>query len=388
MSGLDVDQVVDILDRLESHPVVVTSELCARQRHRRSTCSRCVDLCPVGAITWEEGLEIDWEACTGCGICAAVCPTGALETKGPSNDELMVRIKQVISDQDGVVFACPRAQGGCKGGAPCLTVSCLGRLDESLLVGAVAYGAASVWLVDGACAGCPQAVGRALAGAALTRSNALLQAFGVPARVAFRHDLPALPVAGGGRNGSAQGVSRRGLFKVLARETARVGEITAETVRDSHREHEPEARPRGDLPRALPSRRLLLLAALKRLGSPAVSTFTGDKEGVFARFSLGDACTACQMCAFFCPTGALTRVVEGGRVGLAFRASHCTNCGLCRDICYRDSVLLWPVVDLDKVLSMSVDWLFAQEMDTEPWKHASGDSVARHVLEAWNRSTQ
>lgn len=42
----------------------------------RSFCSVCVERCPVpGAITVERGIpSVNAAACTGCGICAQVCP--------------------------------------------------------------------------------------------------------------------------------------------------------------------------------------------------------------------------------------------------------------------------------------------------------------------------
>jgi ferredoxin len=382
MPAMSVDQVVDILDRLETRHLAVSPELCIRQRHRRATCTRCLDVCPDGALAWDGGLVVEWERCTGCGACAAVCPAGALEAIGLSREELLVQIQRITRDQDWVAFACPRSLDGYEGRAQCLTLSCLGRLDESLLVGAGAHGAQSVLLVDGACDGCPQAVGRAVVGAAAARSNALLEAFGFPEAVTFRPDPPAVQPEDRDGRGSQEGVSRRGMFKALARETGRMREIAAE------REQEPAEKPTGELPRALTGGRLLLLAALKRLGSPVEPVFQGGEEGLFARFSLGEACTACQMCAFFCPTGALTKVEDGGRVGLAFRVASCTNCGLCRDICYRDAVLLTHEVDLNEVLALSVEWLFVQDVDTPPWRKPPDERLGRQILESLGLKTE
>jgi len=382
MPSLDVGQAAEILDKLEGHPLVVTPGLCTRQRHRLSTCTRCLDACPHGALAWDGGLVVDWGVCTGCGICTAVCPTGALEAVAPSREELLVQIQRVTRDQDPVTFACPRVLDGVEGAPQCLAVSCLGCLDESLLVSAVANGARSVWLVDGACEGCPQAVGRTVIGAVAARSNALLEAFGRPEAIRFRPDLPSVVASGRGR-GMEEGVSRRGMFKALARETARVGEITAETRKS--REQEPEQKPRGELPHALPASRALLLAAMKRLGTAVEPVLQGDEEGLFARFALGEGCTACQMCAFFCPTGALTKVEDGGRVGLAFRVASCTNCGLCRDICYRDAVQLTYQVDLNEVLDLSVEWLFVEEMEVPPWRKPPDERLGRQILEMLGR---
>lgn len=260
-------------------------------------------------------------------------------------------------------------------------VSCLGRLDESLLVAAVAHGARSVWLVDGACGDCPQTIGWTAAHTVVARSNALLKAFGVREAITFRPSLPDVRAAGG--NGqSNQGVSRRGMMKVLARETARVGEIRAETRQSSQLREEPAGKVRGELPHALPSRRVLLLAGLMRLGIPVARDLNGDGDGLFAQFTLGEGCTACQMCAFFCPTGALTKVEDGDRMGLCFSVAACTNCGLCRDICYRDAVLLSHQVDLNQVLALSVEWQFVQDAHTPPWKDPPDKKVGRQLLKS------
>lgn len=42
----------------------------------RSICSVCVERCPVpGAIVTERGIpRVEATACTGCGVCAQVCP--------------------------------------------------------------------------------------------------------------------------------------------------------------------------------------------------------------------------------------------------------------------------------------------------------------------------
>ena len=37
----------------------------------------CLYVCPVGATDTETG-QIDWDKCTGSGICAKACPSGAI----------------------------------------------------------------------------------------------------------------------------------------------------------------------------------------------------------------------------------------------------------------------------------------------------------------------
>jgi MauM/NapG family ferredoxin protein len=44
--------------------------------HQNTTCSACVEQCPVeGAMRWENGRPVvNPDACTGCGVCQYVCP--------------------------------------------------------------------------------------------------------------------------------------------------------------------------------------------------------------------------------------------------------------------------------------------------------------------------
>ena len=51
--------------------------LCAHSRSAITGCTRCLDLCPTGAITPNgNAVAIDANICAGCGSCASVCPTG------------------------------------------------------------------------------------------------------------------------------------------------------------------------------------------------------------------------------------------------------------------------------------------------------------------------
>jgi ferredoxin len=61
---------------------VITCErgICQYSGRLQTGCSRCLSVCPVGAIsTSRDGIVIDQLQCTECGACAAVCPTGAIQ---------------------------------------------------------------------------------------------------------------------------------------------------------------------------------------------------------------------------------------------------------------------------------------------------------------------
>ena len=71
--------------------------LCAHSRSSITGCTRCLDLCPTGAITPNgNAVLIDENVCAGCGTCASVCPTGAAAYSLPSADALMRRLRTLL----------------------------------------------------------------------------------------------------------------------------------------------------------------------------------------------------------------------------------------------------------------------------------------------------
>jgi ferredoxin len=381
--GLGFGQLVDILTRLESRDIRVYPWQCAKLRHRRSTCTLCADYCPVQAITWGESLQVDPDKCTGCGICAAVCPTGAFEAQAPTNVEMLTQIQELAKERASVAFACSRyLEDGGGDGDGYIQVNCLGRLDESILVGAVSVGAQAVWLLDGACRECPYTNGRAVAEQVVQRANALLQAFGVPERIFFGPQLPSEPGTTARPSVAVESLSRRAFFSLLARETTRTAAVTVDSILGGQgaQAEEDQAPKKGELPVRLPAKRRLLLAAMRRLGRP-VAPHVQARDGLWAQFDFEKDCTGCQMCAFFCPTGALRKVEEGGKAGVAFRISHCIDCRLCQEICYRDAVVLSSTVDLNQVCDDAVDVLLMREVEAVPWL-ASPEEKLKRLLES------
>src|SRR5947208_8673259 len=73
------------------------ASLCAHSRSSITGCTRCLDLCPTGAITPDgNAVAIDENVCAGCGSCASVCPTGAASYALPSADALMPRLRTLL----------------------------------------------------------------------------------------------------------------------------------------------------------------------------------------------------------------------------------------------------------------------------------------------------
>ncbi len=313
--------MVAILGQLNSDALRVHAQQCIRIRHRRAECALCADSCPTQAIVWTPGLEVHPDLCTGCGICAAACPSGALEPRSPTDGELAARLSRIGEAGDAVAFACARhLRAGMGTGGAVIQVSCLGRLDESILLAAAAAGIRRIWLIDGLCHSCPQAVGHAVAGRAVQRAGALLQASGDGQSVHFTSCLPA------------------GLAEPVAQGAAPVDPAVQETDAADPPFH------RGRFPVRLPDKRRLLLAAWRRLARPANHAVAAQ----WPQLILKETCTGCQMCAFFCPTGALSRVRDGDHTYITYTPAYCAECRLCEKACYWHAIAIVPVADLGK----------------------------------------
>lgn len=50
---------------------IVDKELCIG-------CSKCVYVCPVGAIKLEKRIAVISDECIKCGACVTICPVGAI----------------------------------------------------------------------------------------------------------------------------------------------------------------------------------------------------------------------------------------------------------------------------------------------------------------------
>src|SRR3546814_16445327 len=71
-----------------------SADLCAHSRSRITGCTRCLELCPTGAIAPAgDHVAIDPHVCAGCGSCAAACPTGAAAYSLPSAEILLRRLR-------------------------------------------------------------------------------------------------------------------------------------------------------------------------------------------------------------------------------------------------------------------------------------------------------
>jgi len=255
-------------------------------------CTGCADACPERAIrVTERKVHIDPAACSGCGRCATVCPTGAISLPAVSTSSLYdcTRVR--------------RAETGAK------SVPCLGGLTAATLRDALAGG--DVTLIDrGWCAACPASGGHAAPWEGTLRAvNAEAAKLGIAARVQVRHDPLASWRARAAPRGRSDNPARRALFRSMAQAGQSVGATD----------------PLAGLPAPVTTpglwHRAAQLAALAQGAAlPAI---------LFPALGLSGQPRDLTALARLCPTGALSITETDAVVALIFDATACIACGDC-----------------------------------------------------------
>src|SRR3954463_510938 len=139
------------------------ASLCAHSRSSITGCTRCLDLCPTGAIAPDgNAVAIDANVCAGCGSCASVCPTGAASYALPGADALMRRLRTLLQTYrkaggtnakvlfhdgehgDAIIGALARFGSGLPANALPVRVNEVTQLGPEIIGAVFAYGGSSV----------------------------------------------------------------------------------------------------------------------------------------------------------------------------------------------------------------------------------------------------
>lgn len=304
------------------------ASICAHSRSKITGCTRCLDLCPTGAITPAgDHVEIDPYICAGCGQCAGACPTGAASYALPPASALVARLRALLTtyrkaggahpvllvhdDEHGVetIDALARFSDGLPANVLPLMVNEITQLGPEFVAAAMAYGAENIRFLARAR---PK---HDLAGLAsmLAMSGHILGELGYGETSVglietddpdiLRAELDGVhPAAGERRTASfVPPPDKRGLMELAFRELHRVAPTPVDVV------------------------------ALER-GAP----FGGIEVDL-------EACTLCLSCVSACPADALSDHPD--RPTLRFTESLCVQCGLCEATCPEDAITLAPRLD-------------------------------------------
>ncbi len=302
--------------------VTMQATLCAHSRNGRTGCTRCLDVCPTGAIApGGNVVAVDPYVCAGCGSCVAACPTAAMRWTAPDANATVNRLRILLTtyhDHGGDAPAVILLHDGRQGAR---LIDALARAGDGLparvipfaepriagldaMAAAFAYGAAELRILT---------AGHAAADRdALLREIALLDA--------------VLAGLGYGEN------------RVALIETDDPFTLGADLRSIPVRGGPPPARFV-----ALGDKREITMQALNALHANApvpADTVALPKGAPIGRVTVSEGCTLCLSCVSVCPTSALR---DGGdRPALLFVEDECVQCGLCASTCPERVITLEP----------------------------------------------
>ncbi|GAM09109.1 electron transport complex subunit RsxB [Geobacter sp. OR-1] len=287
---------------------------CLRMRFSDSGCRRCLDICPNGAVSLDDGLSINSKQCRGCLLCTAVCPAGALE-QGSDFSACLAQLSRV-----------PEPVLGCVRTNECshATMACLGSLSEEHLFALCHALDGRLTLNLSQCGDCPNSAMLAILAQRLnTLSASGLSDEGCCIVLAeSAQDIKC----------RAESVDRRSFFRSFGKVLLQNAAVILSNTRE-------QTEQRTDYTgKRLPMRRELLNRTRSRL-SLELELLVRTHFDTCVSFD-NSSCTGCQGCVAICPTGALmTGVMDEKPV---FDYLLCTGCGLCREFCLDHAVRVTP----------------------------------------------
>ncbi len=304
------------------------ASICAHSRSHKTGCTRCLELCPAGAITPNgDSVAISAEICMGCGACASVCPTGAAAYDYPPATTVMERARAmllayaeaggkapVLLIHDGdhgadLIDALARFGNGLPAHVLPIEVNEVTQIGLEFLAASFAYGAAAVRLL---------------------------------LRAKPKHDVSGLIRNLDYANALAAGL---GLGDTLAATIETDDPDTLAAALTGIEMAKPLLRPAKFQP--LGTGRQLLRITLRELHDAA--PLKPGRIPLPARAPLGgivvnaEGCTLCHACVSACPTAALSDNPD--KPMLRFSEELCVQCGLCQSTCPEKVIRLEPRID-------------------------------------------
>jgi ferredoxin len=309
--------------------IAFTDDLCAHSRSNIVGCTRCLDLCPTGAITPAGNhVAIDAYVCAGCGQCAAVCPTGAAAYALPPADLLMRKLRTLLTayrDAGGqeppivlvhdeahgvpMIDALARYGDGLPANVLPIAVNEVTQVGLEAIAAAFAYGASAMRF--------------------LLRAKPRHDTSGLTKTLALAQPILSGLGFGGERAATIETDDPDALGAALCAIEPTSG----------------APRPASFLP--VGGKRDVIRLALRELQRAApspVDVIALPAGAPFGAVEINvEGCTLCLACVSACPTGALGDNPE--RPMLRFSEDACVQCGLCKATCPEKVITLRPQLD-------------------------------------------
>ena len=291
--------------------------ICAHSRAGRTGCSKCLDVCPTGAITPNgETVAIDPDICAGCGACAAVCPSGAASYDDPPLAALFARLRTLASAYRKAGGGSPRVLfHEADWGGDMIRLSA--RFGRGLPADVIPVEVPSV-----------EGVGHAEIMAALGVGFAEAMLMPGP-----RSDRGVVE----GQIALTDAMAGAGRVRLIDVDEPDAMEDALYTIVAEAPAHDP----------------ILPIGGRRDVTRLAASAMHGEamlplpKDAPYGAVTIDvQACTLCLACVSLCPAGALGDNPD--KPSVRFQETACLQCGLCEDTCPENAITLEPRLNLAK----------------------------------------
>lgn len=294
------------------------SSICAHSRSGKTACTRCIDTCPAEAISSiGDMIEVNSNLCQGGGVCATVCPSGAIQYSYPQARDLLKKIRIMLrtymqeGGQEPILAFVQEEDGNTyhlfeQNNILTVSVEELASVGLEIWLSVLAYGARTVLLVNNG---------------------------SIPEKVAYELHRQ-LDIAG----------------EILMAMNYSQQSIQLVTTEDMN--HQQPVIMREITPgyfSASDGKRQATFFAIDHLHQQAdkakimISLPTG---AMFGSVTIDDNCTLCQSCVSACPGKALHS--GNGIPQIQFVESNCLQCGMCTRTCPESAITISPRLLFDR----------------------------------------
>lgn len=299
--------------------------------HNDKMCTLCRDVCPVNAITFEDGGVAIEDNCRKCCLCATVCPNECIVTNQLTPRKIYDRIVRAAAAFEHAYVTCTRALGRMPEGNE-VVLPCVGAVPAEVWYAVLAdYPNVEIYLPLGICDKCRNTTGEETFANEIGKAEEMSgKGMGLEVsekdlnrdknhayeRKEFLNSLAKQGMAAVSVANPAVAVARS-INNTLQQNTKRINAIT-------HALEGATAPTPNKRRRQLTQRRQLTLTTLQRHPKKAVRLHPQHPVCDSER------CNLCGECAEICPTRACV-MNENGVVSI--EGAYCTECGACLKVC-------------------------------------------------------
>ncbi len=320
----------------------ISPQFCTIAKFARSGCRQCLLACPVHAIEPGDRSLIITSRCTGCECCVAACPNEAfsLATEGedssqPDRDQGSIYCSKLVSGK--IDLSKPLTHG---------IVPCIGSLPLHSLLNRGTQAREPIKIITAECDHCEMRAGYLTFEKARREILSPLVSLKVPVAPIIvqkgtdrdKREAGKRYLACRAHQEDKSALGRRDFILSLRRAASPLGR---------------DKKPKGiekEGPESGEKRLPMWISALIALFRNNREIFAEEEKApFFSEMEIDDSCTGCEVCASFCPTGALRGKSAQEKFHLEWTPSHCSGCDLCEEICPEHAIHFSPGLPVQKI---------------------------------------